>query len=116
MLYRFVGGLKEVLSAKFGEAGVLAKDNIAMFVNKFDELNTFVNTEKMKENRKATEKASEKLVKSLVEAVKDMKDASEDAAEKRLEYLLIPLFLINCIDNNLYIFLNSVSLSDIYKA
>jgi len=79
---RFVGGLKEVISAKFGEAGVLAKDNIAMFVNKFDELNTFVNTEKMKENRKATEKAAEKLVEGLVEAVKDMKDASEDAAEK----------------------------------
>merc|ERR1712013_747935 len=78
----FVTGLTEELSAKFGEAGVLAKENIATFVNKFDELNTFVNTEKMKENRKATQKAAEKLVKSLVEAVKDMKDASEDAAEK----------------------------------
>ena len=98
MLCRFVGGLKEVLSAKFGEAGVLAKENIGMFVSKFDELNTFVNNEKMKENRKATQKAAEKLVKILVEAVKDMKDASEDAAEKRLEYLLKLLFIIICIE------------------
>merc|ERR1719187_348164 len=47
---RFVGSLKNDLSAKFEEAGNLAKENIGIIVNKFDELKTFVNTEKVKEN------------------------------------------------------------------
>ena len=77
--------MKNDLSTKFKEAGNLAKEDIGIIVNKFDELKTFVNTENVKENAKATQIAAGKLVKSLVEAVKDMKEASEDAAEKRLE-------------------------------
>ena len=77
--------MKTDLSAKFEEAGSIAKEDIGIIVDKFDELKTFINTEKVKENAKATQIAAGKLVKSLVEAVKDMKEASEDAAEKRLE-------------------------------
>ena len=82
-LFRFVGGLKEDLSTKFEEAGKLAKEDIGIIVNKFDDLKKFVNTEKVKQNMKATQTAAGKLVKSLVGAVKDLKEASEDAAEKR---------------------------------
>jgi len=79
---KFVGGLKEDISTKFEEAGKLAKEDIGIIVNKFDELKTFVDTEKVKQNMKATQTAAGKLVKSLVGAVKDLKEASEDAAEK----------------------------------
>merc|ERR1712106_486108 len=79
---KFVGGLKEDLSTKFEEAGKLAKEDIGIIVNKFDDLKKFVNTEKVKQNMKATQTAAGKLVKSLVGAVKDLKEASEDAAEK----------------------------------
>eukprot|EP00092_Neocalanus_flemingeri_P032916 GFUD01035798.1.p1 GENE.GFUD01035798.1~~GFUD01035798.1.p1 ORF type:complete len:1214 (-),score=439.26 GFUD01035798.1:620-4261(-) len=79
---KFVGGLKEDLSTKFEEAGKLAKEDLGIIVNKFDDLKKFVDTEKVKENMKATKTAAGKLVKSLVGAVKDLKEASEDAAEK----------------------------------
>merc|ERR1719318_420913 len=79
---KFVGGLKEDLSSKFEEAGKLAKEDIGIIVNKFDDLKKFVDTEKVKQNMKATQTAAGKLVKSLVGAVKDLKEASEDAAEK----------------------------------
>merc|ERR1719154_1006648 len=35
---KFVGGLKEDLGTKFEEAGKLAKEDIGMIVNKFDDL------------------------------------------------------------------------------
>merc|ERR1711915_1050807 len=79
---KFVGGLKQDLGSRFQEAGRLAKEDIGIIVNKFDELKKFVNAEKVKENMKATQTAAGKLVKSLVGAVKDFKEASEDAAEK----------------------------------
>merc|ERR1712083_742027 len=82
---KFVGGLKQDLGSRFQEAGRLAKEDIGIIVNKFDELKKFVNAEKVKENMKATQTAAGKLVKSLVGAVKDLKEASEDAAEKRYE-------------------------------
>ena len=75
--------MKNDLSTKFEEAGNLAKEDIGIIVNKFDELKNFVNTEKVKENVKSAQTATGKLVKSLVRAVKDLKEASEDAAEKR---------------------------------
>ena len=71
------------MSLKFKEAGNLAKEDVGIIVNKFEELKSFVNTEKVKENMKATKIAAGKLVKSLVGAVKDLKEASEEAAEKR---------------------------------
>merc|ERR1711915_656985 len=79
---KFVGGLKQDLGSRFQEAGRLAKEDIGIIVNKFDELKKFVNAEKVKENMKATQTAAGKLVKSLVGAVKDLKEASEDAAKK----------------------------------
>merc|ERR1719317_1850514 len=79
---KFVGSLKEDLSSKFEEAGTLAKEDIGIIVNKFDDLKNFVNTEQVTENVKATQTAAGKLVKSLVGAVKNLKEASEDAAEK----------------------------------
>merc|ERR1740137_261317 len=79
---KFVGGLKEDLSTKFEEAGKLAKEDIGIIVNKFDDLKKFVNTEKVKQNSRLKQTAAGKLVKSLVGAVKDLKEASEDAAEK----------------------------------
>merc|ERR1712013_877250 len=79
---KFVGSLKEDLSTKFEEAGTLAKEDIGIIVNKFDDLKNFVNTEQVTKNVKATQTAAGKLVKSLVGAVKNLKEASEDAAEK----------------------------------
>ena len=75
------------MSLKFKEAGNLAKEDVGIIVNKFEELKSFVNTEKAKENMKATKIAAGKLVKSLVGAVKDLKEASEEAAEKRCQNL-----------------------------
>jgi len=79
---KFVSSLKEDLSTKFEEAGTLAKEDIGIIVNKFDDLKNFVNTEQVTKNVKATQTAAGKLVKSLVGAVKNLKEASEDAAEK----------------------------------
>merc|ERR1712128_33683 len=84
---KFVGGLKEDLSTKFEEAGKLAKEDIGIIVNKFDDLKKFVNTEKVKQNIKTTQTAAGKLVNSLVGAVKDLKEASEDAAEKSIIHI-----------------------------
>merc|ERR1712227_48990 len=75
-------GLKEDLETKFNEAGALAKDDINLILNKFEELKAFVNTKQIHENIKATKTASTKLLKNLVEALKDHREASEDAAEK----------------------------------
>merc|ERR1719312_325930 len=79
---KFVSSLKEDLSTKFEEAGSIAKEDIGIIVNKFDDLKNFVNTEQATETVKATQTAAGKLVKSLVGAVKKLKEASEDAAEK----------------------------------
>ena len=68
---------------KFEEAGNLAKEDIGIIVNKFDELKNMVNTEKVKENVKSAQTVAGKLVKNLVGAVNNLKEASEDAAEKR---------------------------------
>merc|ERR1712025_583999 len=75
-------GLKEDLENKFNEAGALAKDDINLILNKFEELKAFVNTDHIHENIKATKTASTKLLKNLVEAIKDLREASEEAAEK----------------------------------
>merc|ERR1711982_135942 len=75
-------GLKEDLEIKFNEAGALAKDDINLILNKFEELKAFVNTDHIHENIKATKTASTKLLKNLVEAIKDLREASEEAAEK----------------------------------
>merc|ERR1711982_188764 len=75
-------GLKEDLEIKFNEAGALAKDDINLILNKFEELKAFVNADRIHENIKVTKTASNKLLKKLIEAIKDIREASEEAAEK----------------------------------
>merc|ERR1712059_122197 len=62
--------------------GNVAKEEINIIINKFEDLRNFVDAGNVKENMEVTQKAAKKLFKSLVDAVDDLKDASEDAAEK----------------------------------
>merc|ERR1712173_369494 len=79
---KFIEGLKTDLGSKFDTAGKLAKDEIDMVVEKFDDLRKFVDTEGVQQHMQATRVAAAKLVKSLVGSVASLKEASEDAAEK----------------------------------
>merc|ERR1719447_2440913 len=79
---KFIKGLKTDLGSKFDSAGRLAKEEIDLVVDKFDDLRKFVDTEGVQEHMQATRVAAAKLVKSLVGSVASLKDASEDAAEK----------------------------------
>merc|ERR1712109_217467 len=79
---KFITGLKTDLGSKFDGAGKLAKDEIDMVVEKFDDLRKFVDTDGVKHHMQATRIAAAKLVKSLVGSVAFLKEATEDAAEK----------------------------------
>merc|ERR1712014_465870 len=79
---KFITGLKTDLGSKFDGAGKLAKDEIDMVVEKFDDLRKFVDTDGVQEHMQATRVAAAKLVKSLVGSVASLKEATEDAAEK----------------------------------
>merc|ERR1712173_135098 len=79
---KFITGLKTDLGSKFDGAGKLAKDEIDMVVEKFDDLRKFVDTDGVKQHMQATRIAAAKLVKSLVGSVASLKEATEDAAEK----------------------------------
>merc|ERR1712098_735534 len=76
-----VSGLKTDLTSKFDEAGKLAKEDINIIINKFEELKKFVDADGVKENVKATKEAAANLVKSLVGSIKKLKEASEEAAD-----------------------------------
>merc|ERR1712126_184972 len=77
-----VSGLKTDLTSKFDEAGKVAKEDINIIINKFEELKKFVDADGVKENVKATKEAAAHLVKSLVGSIKKLKEASEEAADK----------------------------------
>merc|ERR1712062_415488 len=79
---KFITGLKTDLGSKFDGAGKLAKDEIDMVVEKFDDLRKFVDTDGVKQHMQATRIAAAKLVKSLVGSVASLKEATEDAAEE----------------------------------
>jgi hypothetical protein len=80
---RFVSALQHVdLASKFDEAGKLAKADIDVIVNKFEELKIFASEHKTS-SLKATKVAAGKLLKSLLGAFKDLREASDDAAEER---------------------------------
>merc|ERR1712107_151306 len=79
---KFITGLKTDLGSKFDGAGKLAKDEIDMVVEKFDDLRKFVDTDGVKQHMQATRIAAAKLVKSLVGSVASLKEATDDAAEK----------------------------------
>merc|ERR1712032_1378109 len=79
---KFIKGLKTDLGSKFDTAGRLAKEEIDLVVEKFDDLRNFVDSEGVQEHMQATRVAAAKLVKSLVGSVASLKEASEDAAEK----------------------------------
>merc|ERR1711971_598900 len=79
---KFIKGLKTDLGSKFDTAGRLAKEEIDLVVEKFDDLRKFVDSEGVQEHMQATRVAAAKLVKSLVGSVASLKEASEDAAEK----------------------------------
>ena len=84
ILHRFVSALQHVdLASKFDEAGKLAKADIDVIVNKFEELKIFASEQKTS-SLKATKVAAGKLLKSLLGAFKDLREASDDAAEERL--------------------------------
>merc|ERR1712083_219178 len=79
---KFIKGLKTDLGSKFDTAGKLAKEEIDLVVDKFDDLRNFVDSEGVQQHMQATRVAAAKLVKSLVGSVASLKEASEDAAEK----------------------------------
>merc|ERR1712008_227139 len=79
---KFIKGLKTDLGSKFDTAGRLAKEEINLVVDKFDDLRKFVDSEGVQQHMQATRVAAAKLVKSLVGSVASLKEASEDAAEK----------------------------------
>merc|ERR550517_795078 len=79
---KFIKGLKTDLGSQFDSAGRLAKEEIDLVVEKFDDLRNFVDSEGVQEHMQATRVAAAKLVKSLVGSVASLKEASEDAAEK----------------------------------
>merc|ERR1719249_428960 len=79
---KFIKGLKTDLGSQFDSAGRLAKEEIDLVVDKFDDLRKFVDSEGVQEHMQATRVAAAKLVKSLVGSVASLKEASEDAAEK----------------------------------
>ena len=80
---RFTKGLQADLGSRFDEAGKLARDDINIVVEKFDDLRKFVEADGVRDHMKATRVAAAKLVKSLVGSVRSLKEASEEAAEKR---------------------------------
>merc|ERR1712126_210902 len=53
-----VSGLKTDLTSKFDEAGKVAKEDINIIINKFEELKKFVDADEVKENVKATNEAA----------------------------------------------------------
>merc|ERR1719331_2367426 len=79
---KFIKGLKTDLGSKFDSAGRLAKKEIDLVVDKFDDLRKFVDNDGVQQHMQATRIAAAKLVKSLVGSVASLKEATEDAAEK----------------------------------
>merc|ERR1719460_1670570 len=79
---KFIKGLKTDLGSKFDSAGRLAKGEIDLVVEKFDDLRKFVDNDGVQQHMQATRIAAAKLVKSLVGSVASLKEATEDAAEK----------------------------------
>merc|ERR1712037_686458 len=79
---KFVNGLKTDLGSKFDSAGRLAKGEIDLVIEKFDDLRKFVDNEGVQQHMQATRVAAAKLVKSLVGSVASLKEGTEDAAEK----------------------------------
>merc|ERR1712130_962292 len=79
---KFIKGLKTDLGSKFDSAGILAKKEIDLVVEKFDDLRKFVDHEGVQQHMQATRVAAAKLVKSLVGSVASLKEATEEAAEK----------------------------------
>merc|ERR1719460_1341705 len=79
---KFIKGLKTDLGSKFDSAGRLAKKEIDLVVDKFDDLRKFVDNDGVQQHMQATRIAAAKLVKSLVGSVASLKEATEEAAEK----------------------------------
>merc|ERR1711934_1174694 len=79
---KFVKGLKTDLGSKFDSAGRLAKKEIDLVVDKFDDLRKFVDNDGVQQHGQATRMGAAKLLKSLVGSVASLKEATEDAAEK----------------------------------
>merc|ERR1719460_792991 len=79
---KFIKGLKTDLGSKFNSAGRLAKKELDLVVDKFDDLRKFVDNDGVQQHMQATRIAAAKLVKSLVGSVASLKEATEEAAEK----------------------------------
>merc|ERR1712227_450812 len=76
---RVFNGLKEDLETKFNEAGALAKDDINLILNKFEELKAFVNADRIHENIKSeAEKIKIELEKRWLETQKKWSEIIND--------------------------------------
>merc|ERR1711935_759180 len=62
---KFTKGLQADLGSRFDEAGKLARDDINIVVEKFDDLRKFVEADGVRDHMKAARVAAAKLVKSL---------------------------------------------------
>merc|ERR1719239_1585996 len=80
---RFFSNVQQDMAGQIANLGILGKDDISAFFDKFSELESFVDGDKLVQQLDSTKTASKKLLKSLLEAVEDLQDAASDATEER---------------------------------
>jgi len=79
---QFMESLDEDLGSKFGEVGLIAKQEMEHLLEKFKDLKSMIDTQKFKSNVDAAKTASLKFLQSIIGAVEDVQEASDDAAEE----------------------------------
>merc|ERR1719461_818889 len=79
---QFMESLDEDLGSKFGEVGLIAKQEMEHLLEKFKDLKSMIDTQKFKSNVDAAKTASLKFLQSIIRAVEDVQEASDDAAEE----------------------------------
>jgi len=79
---QFMESLDEDLGSKFGEVGILAKQEMEHLLEKFRDLKSMIDTKKFQSNVDAAKTASLKFLKSIIGAVEDLQEASDEAAEE----------------------------------
>merc|ERR1712147_557916 len=82
---KFITGLKTDLGSKFDGAGKLAKDEIDMVVEKFDDLRKFVDTDGVKQHMQATRIAAAKMKSSLDKRWQEIKAKWEQIVKEEKE-------------------------------
>jgi len=79
---QFMESLDEDFGSKFGEVGIIAKQEMEHLLEKFKDLKSMIDTQKFQSNVDAAKTASLKFLKSIIGAVEDLQEASDEAAEE----------------------------------